>query len=60
MLYELNKFLYLKNGSKARGRKTLSMSITIKRILFASTGRYLRNVGADNKIASPYKGMNNG
>jgi hypothetical protein len=46
-------FLYRRNGRKAIGRKILSIKTISNRTLFASAGRYVRNVGADNKIISP-------
>jgi hypothetical protein len=58
--YELMKFLILKKGSSKRGIRTLFTRTTSRRTLLAAGGRYFRNVGADIRIASPYKGMNNG
>jgi hypothetical protein len=53
-------FLYLKNGSIARGISTLFINTTKNRILLASEGRYTRKVGALKSISKPYNGINRG
>ena len=54
------KFLILRKGRRSRGISTLLTRSTRKSTLFAAGGRYLRNVGADNKITRPYRGMKSG
>jgi hypothetical protein len=53
MVHELIIFLYLKNGNKERGNKTLFINTINNNILFTAKGRYSNSVGAEKIITIP-------